>query len=90
MYLVSVTASETSNTLKLEITVIDVDEARQGVARRSLSRRSAGGLIASLSDPDADVEAERWQWARGETADGPWTDIDRCDIGSPAVLLPMT
>ena len=23
------------------------------------------------------MEDESWQWARGETADGPWTDIDR-------------
>ncbi len=78
VYLVSVAASETSNTLDFEITVVDVDEpgkvsfGGQGRFQPQVGR----GLEASLTDPDAPVEDERWQWARGETADGPWTDID--------------
>ena len=79
VYLVSVTASETSNALELEITVTDADEAGkvsfggQGRFQPQVGR----GLEASLTDPDAPVEDERWQWARGASADGPWTDIDR-------------
>ena len=42
----------------------------------------ARGLVASLSDPDADVEDEKWQWARGESAAGPWTDIDKATSAS--------
>ena len=38
--------------------------------------------MASLSDPDADVEDEKWQWARGPSADGPWTDIDKATSAS--------
>ena len=80
-YLVTVNASETSDPLDLEITVTDVDE--DGKVSLTQPQPQVGrSLSASLSDPDADVEDERWQWARGETADGPWTDIDRATSAS--------
>ena len=76
VYLVTVSASETSDDLDLEITVTDKDE--DGKVSLTQPQPQVGrGLEASLSDPDADVADEQWQWARGETADGPWTDIDR-------------
>ena len=84
VYLVSVTASETSNTLDLEVTVLDVDEAGK-VTFDDLGQRQpqvGRSLEAELSDPDADVEDERWQWARGESAAGPWTDIDKATSAS--------
>ena len=34
-------------------------------------------LNASVSDPDKPVSDERWQWSRGPSSDGPWTDIDK-------------
>ena len=81
VYLVSVTASETSNTLELEITVIDVDE--DGKVSLTQPQPQVGrDLTASLTDVDAPVQDEKWQWARGETADGPWTDIDKATSAS--------
>ena len=57
------------------VTVTDVDE--EGTAR--IDRRQpqvSRPLGAVLSDEDADVTGERWQWARSE--DGTtWTDIER-------------
>ena len=81
VYLVSVNASETSTPLDLEITVTDKDE--DGKVSLTQPQPQVGrGLVASLSDPDADVEDEKWQWARGDTADGPWTDIDKATSAS--------
>ena len=39
-------------------------------------------LTATLSDVDAPVQDEKWQWARGDSADGPWTDIDKATSAS--------
>ena len=81
LYLVTVNASETSDPLDLEITVTDKDE--DGKVSLTQPQPQVGrGLSASLSDQDADVEDEKWQWARGESADGPWTDIDRATSAS--------
>ena len=81
LYLVTVNASETSDPLDLEITVTDKDE--DGKVSLTQPQPQVGrGLVASLSDQDADVEDEKWQWARGESADGPWTDIDRATSAS--------
>ena len=75
VYLVTVKASEASS-LKVEITVTDKDEP--GKVKLSQPQPQVGrGLEAELSDPDADVADEKWQWARGSSSDGPWTDIDK-------------
>ena len=76
VYLVTVNASETSDPLNLEITVVDVDEPGK-VSLTQPQPQVGRDLGASLSDPDADVEDEKWQWARGSSSDGPWTDIDK-------------
>ena len=33
-------------------------------------------LVASVMDPDSDETNQEWQWARGESAEGPFTDIE--------------
>ncbi len=81
VYLVTVNASETSDPLDLEITVTDEDEPGK-VSLTKPQPQVARDLVASLSDPDAGVEDEKWQWARGSSADGPWTDIDRATSAS--------
>ena len=80
MYLVTVKASEASE-LDLEVTVTDKDE--DGKVTLSQPQPQVGrSLTASLDDKDADVADERWQWSRGSSADGPWTEID--DAISPS------
>ena len=60
----------------LEITVTDEDEP--GKVTLSQPQPQVGrGLEATLSDVDTPVQDEKWQWARGESADGPWEDIDK-------------
>ena len=83
-YLVTVNASETSDPLDLEITVTDEDEdGKVSFEGRGRFQPQVGRtLSATLSDPDADVEDERWQWARGPSADGPWTEIDKATSAS--------
>ena len=80
VYLVTVKASEASE-LELEITVEDVDEPGK-VSLTQPQPQVGRSLVASLSDPDADVEDEKWRWARGSSADGPWTDIDKSTSAS--------
>ena len=80
VYLVTVKASEASK-LELEITVLDEDEP--GKVTLSQPQPQVGrGLEATLDDKDADVADERWQWARGASADGPWADIDKATSAS--------
>ena len=81
VYLVTVNASETSDPLELEVTVTDEDEPGK-VSLTQPQPQVGRGLVASLSDEDADVEDEKWQWARGDTADGPWMDIDKATSAS--------
>ena len=33
-------------------------------------------MVASVSDPDSDETDQEWQWARGESAEGSFTDIE--------------
>ena len=80
VYLVTVKASEASS-LDVEITVTDKDE--DGKVTLSQPQPQVGrSLTAELTDPDADVADERWQWSRGSSSNGPWTEID--DAISPS------
>ena len=78
VYKVAVQASSDGQTATedLEITVTDEDEP--GKVTLSQPQPQVGrGLEATLNDVDAGVQDEKWQWARGESADGPWEDIDK-------------
>ena len=83
VYLVTVQASSGGQTATedLEITVTDEDEP--GKVTLSQPQPQVGrDLTASLSDVDKPVQDEKWQWARGESADGPWSDIDKATSAS--------
>ena len=83
VYLVTVQASSGGQTATedLEITVTDEDEP--GKVTLSKPQPQVGrDLTATLSDVDAPVQDEKWQWSRGESADGPWTDIDKATSAS--------
>ena len=83
VYKVTVQASSDGQTATeaLEVTVTDEDEP--GKVTLSQPQPQVGrGLVATLNDVDAGVADERWQWARGASADGPWTDIDKATSSS--------
>ena len=72
VYLVTVEAG--GGARDVEVTVTDGDEV--GTVRIDRPQPQAERpLGASLSDDDAGVTAERWQWARSED-EAAWTDID--------------
>ena len=55
---------------------IDDDDAEAGVVRLSTSTpRLAIPITATLTDADGGVTGEMWQWSRGDTAMGAFTDI---------------
>ncbi len=62
------------DTIDITITVNNVDE--DGTV--SIMGTLDGGeeLTASVSDLDGTVSSLTWKWSRGETATGPFTDID--------------
>ena len=83
VYLVTVKASEASE-LEIEVTVTDKDEDGEvGFEGRGQFQPQVGrSLLATLTDQDADVQDEKWQWSRGPSADGPWTAIDKATSAS--------
>ena len=66
-------AAETSTTLIMAIKGTAADNP--GVVSFSGSPELGQSLTASLADDDGSVENASWQWARGETSDGTFTDI---------------
>ena len=77
-YLVRVTAADTENasaTKDVTITVINLDEP--GTVTLSPNPASARTQItAALADPDGGVTDETWQWARYDTAQGAYSNIN--------------
>ena len=70
-----VTVKATGGEEKVTVTVTNVDEA--GTASLTQYQPQVGrSLVASVSDPDSDETNQKWQWARGASAAGPFTDID--------------
>ncbi len=68
-----VTVEASGGTHEVAVTVTDVDEAGSASIDRQQPQVSRP-LEATLSDEDAGVSGQRWQWARSE--DGTtWTDI---------------
>ena len=75
MNVYEVTVKATGGSQAVTVTVQNVDE--DGSASLNQYQPQVGrGLVASVSDPDSTPTNQEWQWARGETAEGPFTDID--------------
>ena len=70
-----VTVKATGGSEDVTVTVTNVDE--DGSASLSQYQPQVGrSLVASVSDPDSTPTSQEWQWARGATAEGTFTDID--------------
>ena len=48
------------------------------------------GVVAEIEDFSARVHNQSWQWQRGESMDGPFTDIPAGEGGTKAVYVPST
>ena len=77
-YTVTVTATDSENasdTIDVTITLTDVEEP--GTVTLSNNQPSARTEItATLTDPDGGVTGTSWQWARSDTAQGAYSDIN--------------
>ena len=71
VYKVTVVAS--GGEQEVAVTVTDVDEPGS-VSFDQPQPQATRGLKASFSDDDGE-ESPSWQWSRGASAEGPWTDI---------------
>ena len=70
-----VTVEATGGSEDVTVTVTNEDE--DGSASLDQYQPQVGrSLVASVSDPDSDETNQEWQWARGDSASGPFTDID--------------
>ena len=87
-YTVTVTATDPGNatdTIDVTITLTNVEEA--GTVTLSNNQPSARTEItATLTDPDGGVTGTSWQWARSDTAQGAYGDINgaTADTYTPA------
>ena len=71
VYLVTVEATSDGQTATEALTVTVTDEDEPGKVTLSQPQPQVGrDLTAGLSDVDKPVQDEKWQWARGESADG--------------------
>ena len=79
IYMVTVTASggTPSNTAehKVEVTVTDVDEAGKVTLDDPQPQVGSSVEADGPEDPDVPVTDTKWQWSRGATKDGDFTDI---------------
>ena len=78
----------------LTITVTQVNEDGE-VTFSSIQPAIGVAITASVSDPDGSVNGESWQWARAQTAAGPFLEIDGAtsDTYTPMLAVeddPMT
>ena len=61
-------------THKVEVTVTDKDE--DGSVSFDKPQPQVGrGLVATFSDDDTPLSDVSWQWSRGPSMDGPWTEV---------------
>ena len=75
-------ASEASTSIPVTITVNNLEEA--GTVTLTLLQPQVGtAQTATLTDPDKNPSRVSWQWARGETSTGPFTNVSSgADPGS--------
>ena len=81
VYKVDVKAS--GGTEEVTVTVTDVDEAGS-VSFTQYQPQVGRPLSAELSDVDAPTSDVKWQWSRGASADGEFTDIDKATMAARA------
>ena len=88
-YQVTVTAADPSNAsaiIAVTITVTNEDEA--GAVRLSTIQPQVGTAVtATLDDLDGVPSSVTWQWARGDTDSGPFTNVSSGP--NPAVYTPV-
>ena len=63
----------TDDSLAVVVTVTNVDE--DGTVSISGTLEGGEELTASVTDPDGTVSSLSWQWSRGDTVDGTFTNI---------------
>ena len=89
-YEVVVTATDPSgesDSITVAITVTNLDEA--GTVELSAVQPQVGtALTASLTDPDREPSGVTWQWARGDSPTGPFTNVS--SGANPASYTPVT
>ena len=76
-YQVTVTAADPSNasdSIAVTITVTNEDEAG-AVVLSAVQPQVGTAVTATLSDPDGAPSSVTWQWARGDTPSGPFTNV---------------
>ena len=65
----------------VEVTVTSLDEPGEETFTQ-LQVQVGRSPEAVLEDEDG-PKKPKWQWSRGSSADGPWTDIERSNDGIP-------
>ena len=66
--------SDNTDTEAVTISIINLDEAGK-VELSTLQPREGTDLTATLTDPDEGITGRSWQWARGTSRTGTFTDI---------------
>ena len=76
-YTVTVTASDGTLTAEVAVTIEVTNADDAGTVTLSTNQPSARtGITATLTDPDDGVTGTSWQWARSNTAQGTYSDIN--------------
>ena len=77
VYVVDVQANGGKETVTVTVTNVDEDGKVSFDGDGQFQPQVGRGLVANFSDQDGGVSDEKWQWARSESASGPWTDIEK-------------
>ena len=91
IYTVTVEASDGTTPMveqAVRVRVTNVDE--EGEATLStVQPQHEQEITATLTDPDGDISEQTWQWVRGTSKSGPWTDITgENNLGQEATYVP--
>ena len=88
-YEVTVAAADPSGDTDSIIVTINVENVDEDgtVTLSSLQPQVEAELTADLSDPDGDPTRVAWQWARGNTSSGPFTNVSSGE--DPASYTPV-
>ena len=75
------TSISTDDTVAVTINVNNLEE--EGTVALSTSQPQIGvSVTATLTDPDGGITGQTWQWSRGDTASGPFTDVNEATSSS--------